>query len=101
MIDKSSTLLLYFKSSCFNFRNFSSYYCAEKKSDVTPSYPTSAKRHQNWDAVEQEVRQEEIDETREGDAALQKMFADIYVGAGASDGAAKLVDSPPENLLTN
>ncbi|CAG0914502.1 unnamed protein product [Notodromas monacha] len=62
----------------------------QRLADVRPSYPTSAKCHHNWDALEQEVKKEEAEEKLEGDAALQKVFADIY--AGASDEAKRAMN---------
>ncbi|CAI5954991.1 unnamed protein product [Closterium sp. NIES-64] len=44
-------------------------------------YPSSRKQHVNWDQLEAEVKAEEKDEKLEGDAALNKLFQDIYAGA--------------------
>ena len=55
---------------------------------VTPGplpYPSShaARRKQasDWDKLESQVKEEEKDEKLEGDAALQKLFRDIYGNA--------------------
>ncbi|CAI5511708.1 unnamed protein product [Closterium sp. Naga37s-1] len=44
-------------------------------------YPSSRKQHVNWDQLEAEVKAEEKDEKLDGDAALNKLFQDIYAGA--------------------
>mmetsp|Transcript_21606 Transcript_21606/g.26023 ORF Transcript_21606/g.26023 Transcript_21606/m.26023 type:complete len:355 (+) Transcript_21606:188-1252(+) len=45
-----------------------------------PSFPTSCVRKAptDWDKLEQELKEEEADEKLEGDAALNKLFKDIY-----------------------
>eukprot|EP00898_Chlorokybus_atmophyticus_P004895 jgi/Chlat1/5406/Chrsp35S05309 len=46
------------------------------------TYPTShAKKPLDWDQLEAEVKREEKDEKLEGDAALNKLFQDIYRNA--------------------
>ncbi|PKA65370.1 Protein SGT1 like [Apostasia shenzhenica] len=45
-----------------------------------PSYPSS-KNKVGWDVLEAEIKKEEKDEKLEGDAALNKLFRDIYQGA--------------------
>ncbi|XP_039116174.1 protein SGT1 homolog [Dioscorea cayenensis subsp. rotundata] len=47
------------------------------KSSTRPSYPSS-KNKVNWDKLEAEVKKQEKDEKLEGDAALNKLFRDIY-----------------------
>ena len=44
-------------------------------------YPTSAKTHRDWDKVAAEVEKEEKEEKLEGDAALNKLFQQIYADA--------------------
>eukprot|EP00250_Pteridium_aquilinum_P000770 c10934_g1_i1 orf=145-1248(+) len=45
-------------------------------------YPSSSKKaHKDWDKIEAEVKKEEKDEKLEGDAALNKLFRDIYQNA--------------------
>lgn len=47
-----------------------------------PAYPSSfSKRSVDWDKLESEIKKDEKDEKLEGDAALQKLFKDIYGGA--------------------
>lgn len=47
-----------------------------------PAYPSSFnKRTVDWDKLESEIKKDEKDEKLEGDAALQKLFKDIYGGA--------------------
>merc|ERR1712168_436106 len=46
--------------------------------ETVPNYPTSSKTVKNWDRLEKEVVQEEKDEKLEGDAALNKLFQQIY-----------------------
>lgn len=46
-------------------------------------YPTSSRKPKNWDKIEAEVKAEEKDEKLEGDAALNKLFQQIY--ADSSD----------------
>ncbi|EEF51253.1 chaperone binding protein, putative [Ricinus communis] len=46
-----------------------------------PLYPSSKTRAKDWDKLEAEVKKEEKDERLDGDAALNKMFRDIYQNA--------------------
>lgn len=46
--------------------------------DVAHKYPTSSHYTRNWDKLEQEVKEEEKNEKLEGDAALNKLFQQIY-----------------------
>jgi len=46
--------------------------------ETTASYPTSSKKVKDWNRLEKEVVQEEKDEKLEGDAALNKLFQQIY-----------------------
>ncbi|KAK7489869.1 hypothetical protein BaRGS_00018891 [Batillaria attramentaria] len=46
--------------------------------DVTKRYPTSSHHTRNWDQLEREVKEEEKNEKVEGDAALNKLFQQIY-----------------------
>lgn len=43
-----------------------------------PAYPSSAPKKTNWDALNAVVEKEESEEKLEGDAALNKMFRQIY-----------------------
>ena len=43
-----------------------------------PSYPSSNKKQVDWDKVDKEVSEELEGEKLEGDAALNKLFQDIY-----------------------
>lgn len=45
---------------------------------VPPSYPSSSKKAKDWDKIEVEIKNEEKDEPVEGDAALNKLFQQIY-----------------------
>lgn len=48
----------------------------------TSGYPSSSKKgNKDWDKIEAEVKKEEKDEKLEGDAALNKLFRDIYRNA--------------------
>eukprot|EP00732_Lithocolla_globosa_P006835 Lithocolla_globosa_v1_NODE_8232_length_846_cov_174.510746.p1 type:complete len:204 gc:universal NODE_8232_length_846_cov_174.510746:84-695(+) len=49
--------------------------------DKPPQYPSSAKRSKDWNNLEKEVKQEESEEKPEGDAALNKLFQQIYSDA--------------------
>jgi len=51
---------------------------AAPPSEPVPSYPTSSKKVKDWNRLEKEVTQEEKDEKLEGDAALNKLFQQIY-----------------------
>ncbi|KAG6555816.1 hypothetical protein Mapa_002456 [Marchantia paleacea] len=44
-------------------------------------YPSSTKKTKDWDKLEAEVKKQEKDEKLEGDAALNKLFQDIYKDA--------------------
>ncbi|KAF8013367.1 hypothetical protein BT93_I1265 [Corymbia citriodora subsp. variegata] len=46
-----------------------------------PAYPSSKNKVANWDKLEAEVKQEEKDEKLDGDAALNKLFRDIFSNA--------------------
>ncbi|KAL6979540.1 Cochaperone protein [Sarracenia purpurea var. burkii] len=46
-----------------------------------PTYPSSKPRTTDWDKLEAKVKEEEKDEKLEGDAALNKLFGDIYKNA--------------------
>lgn len=46
-----------------------------------PSYPSSKPKRTDWDKLEAEVKKEEKDEKLDGDAALNKLFGDIYKNA--------------------
>eukprot|EP00240_Pyramimonas_obovata_P003868 CAMPEP_0118921870 /NCGR_PEP_ID=MMETSP1169-20130426/1010_1 /TAXON_ID=36882 /ORGANISM="Pyramimonas obovata, Strain CCMP722" /LENGTH=376 /DNA_ID=CAMNT_0006862661 /DNA_START=156 /DNA_END=1286 /DNA_ORIENTATION=- len=50
------------------------------ESQLRPAYPTSKKARApvDWDKLEAELKAEEKDEKLEGDAALNKLFQDIY-----------------------
>jgi len=46
-----------------------------------PSYPSSRPRTKDWDKLEAQVKKEEKEEKLDGDAAVNKLFGDIYKGA--------------------
>ncbi|KAH7513867.1 protein SGT1 homolog A isoform X2 [Ziziphus jujuba] len=46
-----------------------------------PAYPSSKARSRDWDKLEAEVKKEEKEEKLDGDAALNKLFRDIYQNA--------------------
>ncbi|XP_030453871.1 protein SGT1 homolog [Syzygium oleosum] len=46
-----------------------------------PAYPSSKNRAADWDKLEAQVKQEEKDEKLDGDAALNKLFRDIFQNA--------------------
>ncbi|CAG2216449.1 SGT1 [Mytilus edulis] len=50
----------------------------QNPTDTTHKYPTSSHKTRNWDKLEQEVKEEEKTEKLEGDAALNKLFQQIY-----------------------
>lgn len=53
----------------------------EKAAAVAKVYPTSSKTVRDWDKLEAEMKEEEKGEKLEGDAALNKLFQDIYANA--------------------
>lgn len=54
-------------------------YVASATQNQRPSYPSSnLKSRRDWDKLEAQVKKEEKDEKLEGDAALNKLFRDIY-----------------------
>jgi len=46
--------------------------------DIVHKYPSSSHCHHNWDQLEAQIKAEEKDEKLEGDAALNKLFQQIY-----------------------
>eukprot|EP00127_Corallochytrium_limacisporum_P000138 Clim_evm21s5 gene=Clim_evmTU21s5 len=46
--------------------------------DLKPTYPSSSKKKINWDQLEKEVEEAEKNEKLEGDAALNRLFQNIY-----------------------
>ncbi|KAI4383143.1 hypothetical protein MLD38_009018 [Melastoma candidum] len=46
-----------------------------------PTYPSSKPKRVDWDKLEAQVKKEEKDEKLDGDAALNKLFQDIYKDA--------------------
>ena len=48
--------------------------------DVVHKYPSSSHYTRNWDKLVAEVKEEEKSEKPEGDAALNKLFQQIYEG---------------------
>ena len=46
-----------------------------------PEYPSSNKKHKNWDKIEKELEQELKKEKPEGEAALNELFKEIYGNA--------------------
>ncbi|XP_057513325.1 protein SGT1 homolog B-like [Actinidia eriantha] len=46
-----------------------------------PTYPSSKPRTKDWDKLEAQVKKEEKEEKLDGDAALNKLFGDIYKNA--------------------
>ncbi|BBN10530.1 suppressor of G2 allele of SKP1 [Marchantia polymorpha subsp. ruderalis] len=49
--------------------------------ESSKGYPSSTKKTKDWDKLEAEVKKQEKDEKLEGDAALNKLFQDIYKDA--------------------
>ncbi len=52
----------------------------EGDEDVVHKYPSSSHYTRNWDKLVAEVKEEEKNEKPEGDAALNKLFQQIYEG---------------------
>jgi len=50
----------------------------QSSGDDVHKYPSSSHYHHNWDALEAQMKAEEKDEKLEGDAALNKLFQQIY-----------------------
>ncbi|CEP03844.1 unnamed protein product (mitochondrion) [Plasmodiophora brassicae] len=50
-------------------------------SNLIALYPTSSKKKQDWGSIERQVIEEEEKETPDGDAALNKLFQQIYRNA--------------------
>jgi suppressor of G2 allele of SKP1 len=51
---------------------------ASEKDEASHKYPSSSHYTRDWDKLVAEVKQEEKDEKPEGDAALNKLFQQIY-----------------------
>eukprot|EP00245_Coleochaete_scutata_P007860 TRINITY_DN23649_c0_g1_i1.p1 TRINITY_DN23649_c0_g1~~TRINITY_DN23649_c0_g1_i1.p1 ORF type:complete len:372 (+),score=95.77 TRINITY_DN23649_c0_g1_i1:151-1266(+) len=76
----------------------------EKAVDVKKKYPSSSKANRDWDKLEAEVKKEEKNENLEGDAALNKLFQDIYKNADEDTRRAmnkSFVESNGTTLSTN
>lgn len=50
----------------------------QSSGDTVHKYPSSSHYRHNWDALEAQMKAEEKDEKLEGDAALNKLFQQIY-----------------------
>jgi suppressor of G2 allele of SKP1 len=50
----------------------------EEVKDSIHSYPSSSKKHFDWDEVDKKAKDEEEKETPQGDAAMMKLLRDIY-----------------------
>lgn len=50
----------------------------QSSGDNVHKYPSSSHYHHNWDALEAQMKAEEKDEKLDGDAALNKLFQQIY-----------------------
>lgn len=75
-----------------------------KIQEKKPEYPTSSKKPKNWDKIAADIAAEEKDEKLEGDAALNKLFRDVY--ANGTDETRKamnksFVESGGTTLSTN
>ncbi|XP_065058724.1 protein SGT1 homolog [Rhopilema esculentum] len=47
----------------------------------TRQYPTSSKRHQDWDKLAAKIEKDETEDKKEGEAALNELFQKIYANA--------------------
>lgn len=54
------------------------HFCPFHFADVRNLYPTSSHYTRNWDKLVGEIKEEEKNEKLEGDAALNKLFQQIY-----------------------
>lgn len=54
---------------------------SDPAASVKQVYPSSSKKVKDWNKVEAEVKEEEKTEELGGDAALNRLFKDIYAGA--------------------
>ena len=52
-----------------------------KIAEARPSYPSSSKKHNDWDKIDREIDQELKKEKPEGEAALNELFKQIYGNA--------------------
>lgn len=52
---------------------------AGKTAEAVHKYPSSSHHTRDWDKLVAEVKQDEKDEKPEGDAALNKLFQQIYL----------------------
>ena len=52
-----------------------------KPVETRPSYPSSSKKHVNWDKIDKEIDEELKKEKPEGEAALNELFKQIYENA--------------------
>jgi len=51
---------------------------SQEKDDIVHKYPSSSNKYKDWDRLAKEVQEEEKKEEDSGDAALNKLFKQIY-----------------------
>lgn len=80
----SAFLSLSFAVNCFIIETYNPVliFKDENIDDASArQYPTSSRKHHDWDKLAAEIEKDESEEKKEGDAALNELFQKIYANA--------------------